>query len=300
MLTLFTRFLTCDSPHYSLPPFPLHSLIASSDIIPIVVQALASALLQPETALLQPLTRTLLCFSYHPDNCTQMISSGILTCLPLLLRLDPRCETVSMTVELLWNLLDFAPSVRLSLGNPQPMLQGVAQGENLRRNSLPAEFSLDPIYVNELSAEDDIGLNPYIARLGSKLVSSSNPWHRSSGGTGEYGTEVSPPQTSSAAEAMRKHQARSTSRLGASLFSDSEEALSAGITSRPVSGGDMLYSDIHHHSLSLQPSSMGSLTGTGTTITSPISRPQTAAPSAELATSLVGLFQVRHGYGMWA
>ncbi|MEW5303624.1 MAG: hypothetical protein WDW36_006297 [Sanguina aurantia] len=272
------------------------SLVASSAIIPLIVQALASALLQQEAALLQPLTRTLLCFSYHPDNCTQMVSSGVLACLPLMLRLDPRCETVSMTVELTWNLLDFAPHMRTSLGNPQPLLFGVAQGECLRQDSLP---DLDATYVSELIAGAEDGreiLDPYITRLSSTLLSTSNPWHRSSGGTGEYGTEVSPPQTSDAAEAIRKHQARSTSRLGASLVSDSAQAEDppSCARSRPVSGGGMLYHDGGAHTLSLQvsPSQPGAATGTGTTLTGPISRPQTAAPSAALATSLCGLFQV--------
>ena len=64
----------------------------------------------PDAELQYALTKTLLNFSYHKGNAALLLSAGVLEPLCRALALDYKLHVVPVAVELLWNLLENAPT----------------------------------------------------------------------------------------------------------------------------------------------------------------------------------------------
>lgn len=105
----------------------MHRLLVNSGVARALIRGLAGALLRGHELLLGPLTATLLAFSYLPASCRQLVEQGLLSCLPALLGFGYKHDVTAMGVELLWNLLEQAPSeTKAQVSEPQPPLATLA------------------------------------------------------------------------------------------------------------------------------------------------------------------------------
>eukprot|EP00195_Chlamydomonas_chlamydogama_P007748 CAMPEP_0202890108 /NCGR_PEP_ID=MMETSP1392-20130828/615_1 /ASSEMBLY_ACC=CAM_ASM_000868 /TAXON_ID=225041 /ORGANISM="Chlamydomonas chlamydogama, Strain SAG 11-48b" /LENGTH=1052 /DNA_ID=CAMNT_0049573609 /DNA_START=191 /DNA_END=3349 /DNA_ORIENTATION=- len=98
------------------------TLIGRSGVIPSVIRGLATAILGANEVLMISLTSTLLSFSYMASNCTQLVDAGVLSCLPHVLGYGYTHDLTAVSVELLWNLVEYAPETKYRLSDPQPLL----------------------------------------------------------------------------------------------------------------------------------------------------------------------------------
>lgn len=109
------------------PPSRLHRLLVNSGVVRALIRGLAGALLSGHELLLGPLTATLLASSYLPASCRQLVEQGLLSCLPTLLGFGYKHDVTAMGVELLWNLLEQAPSeTKAQISELQPSLVTLA------------------------------------------------------------------------------------------------------------------------------------------------------------------------------
>ncbi len=134
-----------------------------------VIIALARALLagpeDPLAPLLVPLLNALLAFSYHPDNCAAMAESGALQCLPPLLARGQHAPTTPTAVELLWNMVEQAPSTRELLSKPLPQLQTLARGPGQGPDgALQSSSQLGYMNGGRLSPDGGMTSSPYGSR----------------------------------------------------------------------------------------------------------------------------------------
>ncbi|GAX82203.1 hypothetical protein CEUSTIGMA_g9631.t1 [Chlamydomonas eustigma] len=81
-------------------------LIQQSHVIRAIINGLKIALQDSDEVLAISLMSTLLSISYLPANCQHIVESGILSCTPSLLSFGFKHELTSVTVEVLWNLLE--------------------------------------------------------------------------------------------------------------------------------------------------------------------------------------------------
>ena len=84
-------------------------LISRSGVSSSIIHGLSVAIEAGDVPLCLSLLSTILSFSFTASNCEQLASGGIVSCLPSLLSVGYQQEMTSLTVDLLWNLLENAP-----------------------------------------------------------------------------------------------------------------------------------------------------------------------------------------------